>query len=97
MIDLVATRPTTTLAVAVGAAMLTGQIPYPTKTELFQSQQVGGTYSAFMESLQVRSLATEQFAMQVSAIYSALAARQEQLGEEFEAAIFGDLEGLYED
>ena len=77
--------------------MLTGLVPYPTKTELFQTQKVGGTYSAFMEHLRLRSLANEQFAVQVSAIYSALSGRQEQLGEEFEAAIFSDLEGLYED
>jgi hypothetical protein len=32
----------------------------------------------------------------MAAIYASLSERQERLGDEFEAAIFGDLDSLYE-
>jgi len=38
----------------------------------------------------------EFFAQQIAAIYSSFAQRQERLDPEFEAAIFRDLESLYE-
>jgi hypothetical protein len=96
MIELTATRPTsTTFAFAVGAAMLAGQIQYPLRVEAYQVQQVRGTHSDFMEKL-VRPLGIERFAQQVAAIYNSFAERQGRLGSEFEAAIFSDLESLYE-
>jgi hypothetical protein len=96
MIELAATRPTsTTFAFAVGAAMLAGQPQYPSRVETYQVQQVRGTHSDFIEKL-VRTVGTEQFAQQVAAIYKSFAERQGRLGAEFEAAIFSDLESLYE-
>lgn len=44
----------------------------------------------------MRPVGSEQFAQQVAAIYNGFAERQERLGAEFEAAIFSDLESLYE-
>ena len=96
MIELAATRPTsTTFAVAVGAAMLAGQFHYPPRVEAYEVQQVRGTYSGFMESL-AKPAGVDHFAEQIAAIYNGFAERQERLGAEFEAAIFSDLESLYE-
>lgn len=58
-------------------------------------QQVRGTYSDFMERL-ARPAGADHFAQQIAAIYNGFAERQERLGAEFEAAIFSDLESLYE-
>lgn len=96
MNKIVSTRPTpTTFAVAMSAAILTGQLQYPSRVEPYQVVQVGGTYSDFMEHL-ARPVGVDNFAQQVAAIYSSFAQRQERLGPEFEAAIFSDLESLYE-
>ncbi len=96
MNKIVSTRPTsTTFAVAMGAAILTGQLQYPSRVEPYQVVQVGGTYSDFMEHL-ARPVGVDNFAQQIAAIYSSFAQRQERLGPEFEAAIFSDLESLYE-
>lgn len=96
MIELAATRPTpTTLAAAVGAAMLAGQFHYPGRVEAYEVQQVRGTYSGFMEGL-AKPTSVDNFAQQIAAIYSGFAESQERLGAEFEAAIFSDLESLYE-
>lgn len=96
MNKIVSTRPTsTTFAVAMGAAILTGQLQYPSRVEPYQVVQVGGTYSDFMEHL-ARPVGVDNFAQQIAAIYSSFAQRQERLGAEFEAAIFSDLESLYE-
>jgi hypothetical protein len=97
MNELVTARPTsTTLAVAMGAAMMSGHLQYPPRVEPYAIQQVRSTHSDFMESMASRSSSGDQFAQQIAAIYSSLAQRQERLGAEFEAAIFSDLEGLYE-
>ncbi len=81
--------------VAVGAAMLAGQVHYPPRVEAYEVQQVRGTYSGFMESL-AKPAGVDHFAQQIAAIYNGFAERQERLGAEFEAAIFNDLESLYE-
>lgn len=96
MIELAATRPTsTTVAVAVGAAILAGQIDYPNRVEVYQVKQVRGTYSDFMEKL-LRPVGIEQFTQQIAALYKGFIEQQERLGADFEAAIFSDLESLYE-
>lgn len=96
MIELAPTRPTsTTLAVAVGAAMFAGQFHYPPRVEAYEVQQVRGTYSDFMERL-AKPAGLDHFAQQIAAIYNSFAAQQTRLGAEFEAAIFSDLESLYE-
>lgn len=96
MIELPATRPTsTTLAVAVGAAMLAGQLQYPSRVESYVVHQVRGTHSGFMESL-AKPAGFDHFAQQIATIYNSFADTQKRLGSEFEAAIFSDLESLYE-
>ena len=96
MIELAAIRPTpTTVAVAVGAAMFAGQFQYPTRVEPYEVRQTRGTHSDFLENL-MKPAGMYSFAQQVAAIYSGFAERQERLGDEFDAAIFSDLESLYE-
>lgn len=94
MIKLAATRPTYT-AFAVSAAMLAGQFQYPPRVEAYEVQQVRSTHSDFMENL-TKPASDDHFAQQIAAIYNSFAERQERLGAEFEAAIFSDLESLYE-
>lgn len=95
MIELLTTRPSPTFAVAVSAALLASPLQYPSRIEPYEVQQERGTYSDFIENLE-RPAETDYFAQQVAAIYSSFASRQERLGAEFEAAIFSDLESLYE-
>lgn len=96
MIEFAATRPTsTTFAVTGGAAMLAGQFQYPPRAAPYEVQQERGTQSDFMESL-AKPAGVDHFAQQIAAIYNGFAKRQERLGAEFEAAIFSDLESLYE-
>lgn len=80
---------------AIAAEMIAGQLLYPTRVDAFEIQQELGTYSAFMESLS-RSEGTYHFAQQIAEIYNSFAEGQKRLGAEFEAAIFSDLESLYE-
>ena len=75
--------------------MLAGQLQYPPRVTPYEVQQVRGTHSDFMEKLGRRA-SIEQFAQQIAAIYNGFAERQGRLGPEFEAAIFSDLESLYE-
>lgn len=96
MIEIMANKSTpTTVAVAMSAAMLSAQFQYPTRVEPYEVQQVRGTHSDFMESL-ARPAGETHFAQQVGAIFNSFAQRQQRLGVEFEAAIFSDLESLYE-
>lgn len=96
MIELAATRHTsTTLAAAFGAAMLTSQFQYPLRVEPYEVRQEPGTHSDFMESI-TKPARVNHFAQQIAAIYNSFAERQGRLGADFEAAIFSDLESLYE-
>lgn len=96
MIELGAARPTsTTFAFAIGAAMLSGQLQYPARIEPYEVKQVSGTHSDFLVNL-AKPAGVDHFVRQVAAIYSSFAERQERLGAEFEAAIFSDIESLYE-
>ena len=92
-------RPLTTthsLAVFFGATLASSQLQYPPRIEPYELQQVRGTYSPFIDSMNIRAHASEHFAQQVAAIYSSLAERQHRLDVEFESAIFDDLDSLYE-
>lgn len=96
MIDYMATKPSSTpFALAIGAVMLTGNLQYPQRAESYGVQQERGTYSEVLEKL-TRPVKADRFAEQMAAIYSSFTQRQERLGVEFEAAIFSDLESLYE-
>ena len=96
MIEIMAPRPThTSAAIAIGAAMMVGQLQYPVDTKPYAVPQESATYSAFIDGL-VRFDDMDRFAQQMADIYNSFAQRQERLGAEFEAAIFGDIESLYE-
>ncbi len=99
MINFVETQPIPTIgtvAVAVGAAIMGSQFQYPMPVEKYQIEQASSTFSFFEEGLHTVTPANEVFAKEIASIYASFAERQEALGTEFEAAIFGDLEGLYE-
>lgn len=95
------TSQTTTgaLAFAVGAAMAAGQPAWPVReTPSYMVTQTTPSYSQFSEQVM---LAAKQpphadFARDMAAIYASLSERQERLGDEFAAAIFDDLDSLYE-
>tara|TARA_A100000171_G_C2012897_1_gene87269 strand:+ start:288 stop:482 length:195 start_codon:yes stop_codon:yes gene_type:complete len=60
--------------------------------------QITPSYSQFSERVMVaaKQPAYADFARDMAAIYASLSERQARLGLEFEAAIFDDLESLYE-
>ena len=97
MIEITSNRPSpTTFAVAVGAAMLSGQTQYTHRTEAYEIVQVRGTYSPFIEGISSRATPVENFAHQIASMYKAFAKKQERLGKDFEDAIFSDVSSLYE-
>ncbi len=58
-------------------------------------QQISGTYSDITENLS-RQFGQGDYKRQLDSIFSSFAKRQVRLGTEFEAAIFSDLDSLYE-
>lgn len=87
------------LAFAVGAAMAAGHPAWPTQeTPSYIVTQTTSSYSEFSEQVMVASKqpAHADFARHMAAIYASLSERQEHLGEQFETAIFDDLDSLYE-
>ena len=104
MINLVSNQTPQTatgaLAFAVGAAMVTGQSAWPVcETPSYMVQQdATSSYSQFSEQAMAaaKQPAHADFARDLAAIHASLSERQERLGGEFETAIFGDLDSLYE-
>lgn len=87
------------LIFAVGAAMAAGQPAWPVSDpESYMVIQTTPTYSHFSEQfmVSVKQPAHVDFARDIAAIYASLSERQEPLGDKFEAAIFDDLDSLYE-
>lgn len=103
MIDIKATGSTHTafnLAIALvgmgaGAIVLDGMPKYAQPIGAYEWQRVLSSYSSFKNHLNSRG-EVERFSEQISAIYSKFSHRQERLGVEFEAAIFNDIDNLYE-
>lgn len=87
------------LVFAVGAAMAAGQPAWPVReTPSYMVVETTPSYSQFSEQMMAaaKQPAHADFARDMAAIYASLSERQERLGEEFEAAIFDDLDSLYE-
>ncbi|MCR9069677.1 MAG: hypothetical protein NXH79_12625 [Rhodobacteraceae bacterium] len=87
------------LAFAVGAAMAVGQPAWPVpETPSYIVPETTSSYSEFSEQVMVASKqpAHAGFIRDMASIYASLNERQERLGDEFEAAIFDDLDSLYE-
>lgn len=87
------------LAFAVGAAIAAGQPAWPVpETPSYMVTQTAPSYSQFSEQVMVaaKQPAHVDFARDIAAIYASLSERQERLGGAFEAAIFDDLDSLYE-
>lgn len=76
--------------------LATGPVNYPQRQESYEIEQVRGTYSEPFEKLKLQRQSNEDFVQQLMSAYNALAKRQTRLDPEFEAAIYDDLEGLYE-
>lgn len=79
----------------VGAALVVNQAPYPARVEPYEVQQTRNSYSDFLVQLN-RVHVANNFSFEMNQIYVAFAESQERLGLEFEAAIFCDIESLYE-
>ena len=85
-----------TIALAVGAAIVAGQFNYPAFELPYQIDQAGRTFSSFIEPLGRVVYPNEAFVETIASVFSSFAERQEPLGAEFEAAIFANIEELYE-
>jgi hypothetical protein len=97
MLEVAAVRPSTaTMAIALMAAATAIPTQYPQREERVQLRQIRGTYSDFHVRMSKRHQGREDFAGKISTIYTTLASRQQRLGADFEAAIFDDLDSLYE-
>lgn len=83
---------------AVGAAALaTGQACWSETEAPYVIKQTGPSYSEVTERILAASKNPHSnFVGQMASIYMSFSKRQELLGEEFEAAIFDDLDSLYE-
>jgi hypothetical protein len=96
MIKFLGPTPTiATVVVAMNAVMMTTQLDTPTPNELYRLNQVSATHSDVAKRMR-QTFPLDDFATRIAAIYSDLAIRQEPLGAEFEAAMFADIESLYE-
>lgn len=80
---------------AVNAVMLANNATFPLRTETYKLPEERGTYSDIMYNLS-RLSESELFEEQINAIYNSFMISQARLGAEFEAAIFSDIESLYE-
>lgn len=97
MTDPVLLKPSsTTLAGTMGAIFLANPAHFPPTEESYEILQPRGTYSDIAQSFPLYFVRQEYFAHQLSKLYHDLASDQARLEPEFEAAIFDDLEGLYE-
>lgn len=85
-------------ALAIGAAMATGQAFWPAvENPTYVINQTVPSYSEVTERILVETRnPLTNFVDQMASIYASLGQRQQLLGEEFEAAIFDDLDSLYE-
>ena len=90
------TTSTTLAAAAVGAVLLTGQVQYPTRMDTYEIVQPRGSHSDFSAEAVTRASAEDVFAAKVTSVYRRLSERQQRLDHELEAAIFSDVESLYE-
>jgi len=88
-----APSPTPSFAVMIVACSTIPHIQYPLYEPPYKVQHAPNTYSAFTASPVSEE---DSFMLQVAAIYDSLLKRQEYLGDEFETAIFSDLDSLYE-
>ncbi len=86
------------VALAIGAAMATGQVYWPTaEAPAYVINQTVPSYSEVTEQIFAASRNPDSsFVDKMASIYASFSQRQELLGEEFEAAIFDDLDSLYE-
>lgn len=87
-----------TVAIAIGTAIATGQAYWPVdEAPTYVIQQTRSSYSAVSEQVFAATINPHSnFVDQMASIYASFSNRQQSLGREFEAAIFDDLDSLYE-
>lgn len=87
------------LALVFGTAMAAGQPVWPTQQVAhYGIAQTAPSYSQVAEQV-MREAAQRpdaDFALRIASIYASITERQQRLGEDFESAIFDDLDSLYE-
>lgn len=87
-----------TVAIAIGTALATGQAYWPSMdAPAYVIQHTGSSYSQVTEQV-LASIENphSSFVDHMASIYASLSQRQQLLGQDFEAAIFDDLDSLYE-
>ncbi|MEH6391151.1 MAG: hypothetical protein V7763_05800 [Sulfitobacter sp.] len=86
------------VALAISAAFATGQAYWPqAETPAYVLNRAAPSYSEVTEQIAAASRNPHSnFVEKIALIYASFSQRQELLGEEFEAAIFDDLDSLYE-
>ena len=98
MNELVTSGTAGTAIIAVGMGALAPlPVDYPVGRSSYDVLQPQGSYGQMHVVLTPSQGENDRFARQVKSIYANLERRQEDLGPEFEAAIFGNLEDLYEE
>ena len=88
-----------TLALAIGATMAAGPSVWPVReAPSYIVTETAPSYSQLSEQINAaaKQPAHADFARDMATIYASLSERQKRLGNEFEEAIFGDLDSLYE-
>jgi len=102
MVDITKAFLSTSTAGAIVIASLgsTAAVASPSWPEIAQHRYnlkfPSRTYSAIVRGEAVMTNPVEAFASKVQNIFAEFAVEQVSLGEEFEAAIFSDVESLYE-
>jgi len=86
------------VALAIGAVMATGQVYWPAdEPPAYVINQTVPSYSGITEQILAATKNPHStFVDQMASIYATFSQRQQLLGEEFEAAIFDELDSLYE-
>lgn len=90
------------VALAISAVMATGQAYWPAdepadEPPAYVINQTDPSYSELTEQiLAAAKNPHSNFMDQMASIYASFSQRQQLLGEEFETAIFDDLDSLYE-
>jgi len=86
------------VALAIGAALAAGQAYWPAdEVPAYVINQTRPSYSEVTEQIFVATRnPNSNFVDQMASMYASFSQRQQLLGEEFEEAIFDDLDSLYE-
>ncbi|WP_421404391.1 hypothetical protein [Agrobacterium fabrum] len=91
----VAASTASAIVIALGAAPMLPVWPEQTVAR-YNFSVASSTYSSILRGELTTTKHIESFPSKVQNIFASFAAEQVSMGEEFEAAIFADIESLYE-